>query len=182
MSSAQLAAVRTIASTHSGRRRAATASVTFRVLAKATSTSDAALAPAVGCPPPPRSLTPPRRPLSNQRVVVHEGAALPRLSGRGSPPDGSLVAALLTEQKSADQRGAPLRFAPGTSLARTHSSGCHFRFATSGGLRRRDGSPIRCESHASRDTIGPAAPWKRTRGPDRDYCTREATGPMLAGS
>jgi hypothetical protein len=106
----------------------------------------------------------------------------PIVSGRGSQPDGSLVAALLTEQKSADHRGAPLRFVPGTSLARTHSSGCQFRFATSGGLRRRDGSPIRCESHASRDVIGPAAPWKRTRGPDRDYCTREARGPMLTGS
>jgi hypothetical protein len=32
------------------------------------------------------------------------------LSGRDSPPDGSLVAALVAEQKSADHSGALLRF------------------------------------------------------------------------
>ena len=35
---------------------------TFRVLAKGDVDAEAALASAVGCPPPPRSLTPPRRP------------------------------------------------------------------------------------------------------------------------
>ena len=40
---------------------------TFRVLAEGDPDVDAALASAVGCPPPPRSLTPPRPPLSDQR-------------------------------------------------------------------------------------------------------------------
>ena len=61
-----------------------TASATFRVLAKGDLDAHAALASAVGCAPPPRSLTPPRRPLSNQGVVLHEGAALPRLADSGS--------------------------------------------------------------------------------------------------
>ena len=41
---------------------------TFRVLAEGDPDIDAALASAVGCPPPPRSLTPPRPPLSDQRA------------------------------------------------------------------------------------------------------------------
>ena len=41
---------------------------TFRVLAEGDADVDAALASAVGCSPPPRSLTPPRRPLSDQRA------------------------------------------------------------------------------------------------------------------
>ena len=46
---------------------------TFRVLAKGDLDADAALASAVGCPPPPRSLTPPRRPLSDQRGRAARG-------------------------------------------------------------------------------------------------------------
>jgi hypothetical protein len=53
---------------------------TFRVLAKGDLDADSALASAMGCPPPPRSLTPLLRPLSNQRGLLREGAALPRLS------------------------------------------------------------------------------------------------------
>ena len=49
---------------------------TFRVLAEGDPDVDAALASAVGCSPPPRSLTPPRPPLSDQRV---RAARLPRL-------------------------------------------------------------------------------------------------------
>ena len=41
---------------------------TFRVLAERDADVDAALASAVGCSPPPRSLTPPRPPLSDQRA------------------------------------------------------------------------------------------------------------------
>ncbi len=41
---------------------------TFRVLAEGDPDVDAALASAVGCSPPPRSLTPPRPPLSDQRA------------------------------------------------------------------------------------------------------------------
>ena len=47
---------------------------------------------------------------------------------------------------------------PGRSLARTYLSGS--RFATSVGSRRSDGSPLRCESRASRDVAGPGAPSK----------------------
>ena len=50
-----------------------TASATFRVLAKGDLDADAALASTVDCPPPPRSLTPPRRPLSNQRGRAARG-------------------------------------------------------------------------------------------------------------
>jgi hypothetical protein len=59
------------------------ATATFRVLAKGDLDADAALASAVGCPPPPSSLTPLRRPLSFQRGVLREGAALPTLSDSG---------------------------------------------------------------------------------------------------
>ena len=41
---------------------------TFRVLAERDADVDATLASAVGCSPPPRSLTPPRPPLSDQRA------------------------------------------------------------------------------------------------------------------
>jgi hypothetical protein len=44
---------------------------------------DVAHASAVGCSPTQRSLTPPRPPLSDQRGVLREAAALPRLSGSG---------------------------------------------------------------------------------------------------
>lgn len=56
---------------------------TFRILAVGDPDVDAALASAVGCSPPPRSLTPPRPPLSDRGAVLREAAALPRLSGRG---------------------------------------------------------------------------------------------------
>ena len=46
---------------------------TFRVLAEGDPDVDAAFASAVGCPPPPRSLTPPRPPLSDQRARAARG-------------------------------------------------------------------------------------------------------------
>jgi hypothetical protein len=55
------------------RRRPAVATATFRVLANGDVDADATLASAVGCPPPPRSLTPPRRPLSSQRGRAARG-------------------------------------------------------------------------------------------------------------
>jgi hypothetical protein len=73
-------------------------------LSRASLDADAALASAVGCPPLPRSLTPPRRPLSGQRVVPPEVVALPRLSGRDSELLGSLVAAFLALQNTAGVR------------------------------------------------------------------------------
>ena len=51
---------------HRGGLRAQRA--TFRVLAEGDPDGDAALASAVSCSPPPRSLTPPRPPLSDQRA------------------------------------------------------------------------------------------------------------------
>ena len=83
---------------------------TFHVLAKRDLDADAALAPAVGCPPSPTSLAPLRRPVSAQRVVLREGPALPRLSGRGSQPANTLVAALVAERNSANLGGELLRF------------------------------------------------------------------------
>jgi hypothetical protein len=59
---------------------------TFRVLAERDPDADAALASAVGCPPPPRSLTPPRRPLSDQRGRAARGcgaAEIVRFRQRG---------------------------------------------------------------------------------------------------
>ena len=58
---------------------------TFRVLAEGDPDVDAALASAVSCSPPPRSLTPPRPPLSDQRGRAARLRALPRLSESGSP-------------------------------------------------------------------------------------------------
>ena len=55
-----------IAFVPSGIAGPASAKATFRVLAEGDPDVDAALASAVGCPPPPRSLTPPRPPLSDQ--------------------------------------------------------------------------------------------------------------------
>ena len=52
----------------------------FASLAEGDPNVDAALASAMGCSPLPRSLTPPRPPLSDQRAV------LPRLSGSDSQP------------------------------------------------------------------------------------------------
>ena len=57
---------------------------TFRVLAEGDPDVDAALASAVSCSPPPRSLTPPRPPLSDQRGRAARLRALPRLSGSRS--------------------------------------------------------------------------------------------------
>ena len=68
-----------IAFVPSGIAGPASAEPTFRVLAEGDPDVDAALASAVGCSPPPRSLTPPRPPLSDQRGR----AALPRLSESG---------------------------------------------------------------------------------------------------
>ena len=68
----------------------ASALATFRVWPAALDI-DAALAYAVGCPAPPRSLTPTRRPLSDRRAVLRDATALPRLSGGGchfGPFDG----------------------------------------------------------------------------------------------
>ena len=70
-------------------RLPAAALATFRVLAKGDLDADAVLASAVGCAPPPRSLTPPRRPLSTRGVVLREGAALPRLSASGTVEGGA---------------------------------------------------------------------------------------------
>ena len=61
---------------------------TFRVLAEGDPDVDAALASAVSCSPPPRSLTPPRPPLSDQRGRAARAAALPRLSDSSSPRMG----------------------------------------------------------------------------------------------
>ena len=65
---------------------------TFRVLAEGDPDVDAALASAVGCSPPPRSLTPPRPPLSDQRS---QAATLPRLSDSDSAIAGGVAAALM---------------------------------------------------------------------------------------
>ena len=60
---------------------------TFRVLAEGDPDVDAALASAVSCSPPPRSLTPPRPPLSDQRAVLRGcGAAqIVRQQSRAGP-------------------------------------------------------------------------------------------------
>lgn len=63
---------------------------TFRVLASFD--ADAALASAVGCPAPPRSLRPPRRPVSDQRSRAARGcgaAEIVRLRKRSSPGSAS---------------------------------------------------------------------------------------------
>ena len=57
---------------------------TFRVLAEGDPNVDATLASAVGCSPPPRSLTPPRPPLSDPEGPCCAAAALPRLSAWSS--------------------------------------------------------------------------------------------------
>jgi hypothetical protein len=62
---------------------------TFRVLAKGDFDGDAALASAVGSPQPPTSLTPPRRPLSEQRGRAARGcgaAEIVRQGQRGAEP------------------------------------------------------------------------------------------------
>ena len=53
---------------HRGSRGLRAQRATFRVLAEGDADVDAALASAVACSPPPRSLTPPRPPLSDQRA------------------------------------------------------------------------------------------------------------------
>src|ERR1700747_1702239 len=57
--------------------------VTFRVLAKGDLDANAALASPVGCPPPPRSLTPARQPLSNQRGRAARGCGAAEIVRRG---------------------------------------------------------------------------------------------------
>ena len=69
----------------------ASALATFRVLVRGDLDADAALASAVGCPPPLRPLTPPRRPLSNQRGRATRGCGAAEIDQSGSVaggPDG----------------------------------------------------------------------------------------------
>ena len=56
---------------------------TFRILAEGDPDVDAALASAVGCSPPPRSLTPPRPPLSDQRSRAARGCGAPQIVRQG---------------------------------------------------------------------------------------------------
>jgi hypothetical protein len=69
---------------------------TFRLLAEGDPDVDPALASAVGCSPPPRSLTPPRPPLSDQRGRT---ARLPRCpdcpEGVAPPPPARLLLSCL---------------------------------------------------------------------------------------
>src|SRR5437763_667878 len=58
---------------------------TFRILAERDPDVDAALASAVGCSPPPRSLTPPRPPLSDQRGRVARGCGAAQSVRLGKP-------------------------------------------------------------------------------------------------
>jgi hypothetical protein len=56
----------------------------FRVLAEGERDVDAAHAPAVGCAPPPRSLMPPRPPLSHQRGRPARGCDAAQIVGNSS--------------------------------------------------------------------------------------------------
>ena len=76
-----------------------------------------ALASAVGCSPPPRSLTPPRRPRSQTRgAVLREGAALPRLSDSSCGTGRSC-----TEIVAAQHEKRQPAVAPGNSVSRNAS-------------------------------------------------------------
>jgi hypothetical protein len=90
-----------IAFVPSGIAGPASAKPTLRVLAEGDPDVDAALASAVSCSPPPRSLTPPRPPLPDQR---RRAARLPRCPDcpipavRTSPRTRASVAALLRDR------------------------------------------------------------------------------------
>ncbi len=77
---------------------------TFSVLVEGDPDVDAALASAVGCSPPPRSLTPPRAPLSDPEgpcCAAAAAAALPRLSDTGSAAAVGAAAALVLASSGA---------------------------------------------------------------------------------
>ena len=91
----------------SGIARPPSAKATFRVLAEGDPDVDAPLASAVGCSPPPRSLTPPRPPRSDQsgRAARRCGAApLDELEERSQTFAGRLLGQV--KQNTADRSGA----------------------------------------------------------------------------
>ena len=82
---------------------------TFRVLAEGDPDVDAALASAVGCSPPPRSLTPPRPPLSDQRGRAARLRRCPDCPKCSSPGGAGEAAALVlaTREFVANGGGRP---------------------------------------------------------------------------
>ena len=76
---------------------------TFRVLAEGDPDVDAALASAMGCSPLPRSLTPPRPPLSDQKGPSTRGCGTAQIVRKRKPPHaclGLLRCLLLRERGS----------------------------------------------------------------------------------
>ena len=95
---------------------------TFRVLAEGDPDVDAALASAVGCSPPPRSLTPPRPPLSDQRARAARLRRCPDCPGAATP-DWRLGADAVTASR---QMRKPRARGPGEVVVEslgTHAGG-----------------------------------------------------------
>ena len=85
---------------------------TFRVLAEGDPDVDAALASAVSCSPPPRSLTPPRPPLSDQRgraARLRRCPDCPRAARRPALSATLLTAGPPREQQRSRRRRAEAR-------------------------------------------------------------------------